>query len=194
MTNDTESWVARQRAATSAAIAAAESPAEARLLVELFAHARGGAYVFGPPGVDALWTITTQVEVLTCKGMYRLDVAAERGSVRVDVEVDGWSFHHASDEQEARDATRELALKFAGWHTVRLHAWEIAQDAPRVVERLARTLESLYLEATRPPRPPSPNADIIERLERGGMSVEEENDALREVERRARERMSKRVA
>jgi hypothetical protein len=116
----TTDWTGAQRASTLAAIAAAESPAEAALLVHLLFALDGDTYAVGGPGCS--WRLTTQLKVTVERGRYRLDIALERDPHRVCVEVDGYAYH-STEAQKAHDAARELALKATGWTVIRVAAW-----------------------------------------------------------------------
>lgn len=135
----TKAWLERQRADTARLMAIMESPAEARLLVELLACGGPDAFTFGAAGSGADWTITPQHSVSTPGQTYRVDFALERGERKVAVEVDGWAFH-ADPVATSRDAQRDSALSKAGWHVVRLNAWEIVRSPLASVDTLLAQL------------------------------------------------------
>lgn len=180
-------WTTSQRAATAAALATAESPAEAVLLVHLLAARDGDTYAVGGPGCS--WRLSTQREVVVERATYRLDIALERGPHRVCVEIDGWAYHHATEAQEARDAARDLALRMTGWTVIRLPASRVFAAPSDVVDGLVAQLADIERIGVPKPIPPSPNADIIDRLRRGGNTPGEEDALLREVFSRTRERL-----
>lgn len=72
---------------------------------------------------------------VTVKG-YRLDIALERGEVRIDVECDGAVYHRDA----RRDSIRDQALSDAGWKVVRLPGREIISDLDSCVSRVRQLL------------------------------------------------------
>jgi hypothetical protein len=190
--SDARRWVDVQRGDMVRALSQCESPAEARLLVEMFAYTDHGRdrFIFGAPGSGAGWDLTTQEWARTGGKGYRLDIALKRGKLSAAVEVDGWQWHHASDEQEASDAARDLALRLAGWHVIRIAAGRIADDASRCVDELAAQLHAIELHSIPAVPRPSPNADLIERLRNPNISDEETREILAEAQRRQAERLA----
>ncbi len=70
--------------------------------------------VFNVPGLD---DAQRQRKVVIGGKTYWLDMAYE--AELLNIELDGRAYH-SSDEQRARDETRDIALAKLGWHTVRL--------------------------------------------------------------------------
>lgn len=145
---DPSNWTTTQRYATGAAILAAESPAEAVLLVYLLCARDGDGYAVGGDG--STWRLSTQYEVTVGRANYRLDIALFRGDHRVCVEVDGHAYHHATEEQEARDIARDDAIISIGWSVVRLEARAVFQDPSGCVEFVAGHLANVE-RACEPP-------------------------------------------
>lgn len=166
MSDPVETWVTQQRGTMLAALAKAESPPEARLLVELFAHGDDGRFTFGAPGSGAEWALTTQEWVRTPGKGYRLDVALRKGTIAVAVEVDGHAYH-ADPEQRDRDDVRDLALRLAGWkEVIRLPAWQVNRSPAGAVETILGRLRHVELIANRPEFKPTAEMtdDEFERL------------------------------
>jgi very-short-patch-repair endonuclease len=141
----TTDWTGAQRASTLAAIAAAESPAEAALLVHLLFALDGDTYAVGGPGCS--WRLTTQLKVTVERGRYRLDIALERDPHRVCVEVDGYAYH-STEAQKAHDAARELALKATGWTVIRVAAWRSFEEPGAVVREILGRLQEIEARGT----------------------------------------------
>ena len=71
---------------------------------------------------------------------YRLDFAYP--SLRLAIEVDGWSAHFAP-EQQRYDNRRANALTRAGWTVLHYDWWEVTDDAERVADEIATTYRQL---------------------------------------------------
>lgn len=190
-----EAWVSHQRAASAAAVLAAESPAEAALLVFLYMARDGAAYAFGGEGCS--WRMRTQLEVKVERATYRLDIALERGPHRVAVEVDGHAYHHATEAQAARDAARDFALMATGWKVIRVDAWSVFKDPAGVVSDLQRQLLHIETTASRRKRPVEEQSDeefaqtisVFEAAIRAYPDVAHENAAKLRSLRAQRERV-----
>lgn len=135
-------WPKERRAATADVISACDSPAEASLLVALYAHD-----AFGPMGSGAPWTVVVQHQVVLPTRCARLDVALFNSPAQVAVEVDGWAYHHASFEQEARDAERQRGLEAIGWHVIRVPAWRALEQPRACVSDIVERLELAHIRA-----------------------------------------------
>lgn len=138
---DQANWLTAQRAATVAAIRTAESPAEAALLVHLLMARDGDGYAVG--GAGCSWLLVTQCNVTVEKATYRLDIALTRGAHRVCVEVDGHEWHHATEEQEARDAARDFALRATGWGVIRVDARDALERPTWCVDHIVGRLQEI---------------------------------------------------
>lgn len=78
--------------------------------------------VFNVPGLD---DAQRQRKVVIGGKTYWLDMAYE--AELLNIELDGRAYH-SSDEQRARDETRDIALAKLGWHTVRLSHFRLHND------------------------------------------------------------------
>lgn len=72
---------------------------------------------------------------VTVRG-YRLDIAVERGAVKIDVECDGAVYHRDA----RRDSIRDQAIGEAGWQVVRLPGREIINDLEACVSRVRQLM------------------------------------------------------
>ena len=72
-------------------------------------------------------------------GAYRLDLAVETGTARLDIECDGAAFH----VDQERDAARDRALEAAGWTVLRFSGREISQNVKRCAEQVEYELDRL---------------------------------------------------
>ena len=62
---------------------------------------------------------------------------------KIDVEVDGESFHRtAGGGRKDDDYWRDLQLQSLGWQVCRFWVYELREDLPRCVRRVARLLEA----------------------------------------------------
>lgn len=142
-------WIGAQRVATAKAVAAAESPAEAAMALHLLAHKTGATYLVGAPGSGAEWVLTMQREVRAAGQTYRIDIAMGKGPLRLAVEVDGWAYHHVTDEQQRRDAAKDRALRAAGWEVLRIDAWRIFKAPGDCVSEICSRLQQIEWLANR---------------------------------------------
>ena len=121
-----------------------ESPIEAMLLAELYRRQEVREVVSGSPPADHTFVfpklkITTQVNLKTDAGDFRVDILVEALGVCVAVECDGAEFH-GSAEQKARDRDRDAALRRAGLIVARFTGREIFRDAPACADEIRRCL------------------------------------------------------
>jgi very-short-patch-repair endonuclease len=137
-------WNHRQRPALLRLIRLTESPAEALLLPALLAHGGPEAHVIGPAGH---WTLEAQVSVQTRGRAYRVDFAATWGDRKVAIEVDGWAHHHATEDQECYDATRDWAMGNVGWVVIRLDAYRVFKDPMGCAAEVAEQLHQVDIQA-----------------------------------------------
>jgi very-short-patch-repair endonuclease len=94
--------------------------------------------IFGVDQVfDGLPYFARQVQVRVGEHTYYLDAYAE--SQRLDVELDGASWH-ASQQQRERDLRRDAALATAGIHVVRFSYQRLVEEPLAVREDLRRIL------------------------------------------------------
>jgi hypothetical protein len=120
-----------------------ESPIEVMLLAELYRRQLitemvDGCGVDNPSNLKGLCLgLSTQVEVTTDAGIFRIDVVVDALGVRVGVECDGAEFHRGRDRVE-RDAARDAALRRSGWTIVRFTGSEIYRDAPACADEIRR--------------------------------------------------------
>ena len=70
---------------------------------------------------------------------YRLDLAVESGSVRIDVERDGPPFHVDWD----RDAVGDRAIRDAGREVLRFSGREISRDPALCARKVGRVVDCL---------------------------------------------------
>ena len=84
-----------------------------------------------PPQAEVVWGPSRR---------YRLDFAYP--SLRLAIEVDGWSAHFAP-EQQRYDNRRANALTRAGWTVLHYDWWEVTNDGERVASEIATTYRQL---------------------------------------------------
>lgn len=70
---------------------------------------------------------------------FKLDFAIFREPFKIDVEVDGWWFHRATEEQVRSDKRRDIALQAMGWQIVRFRADEV-HNKPTSVQKRVRAI------------------------------------------------------
>jgi very-short-patch-repair endonuclease len=75
-------------------------------------------------------------------GFY-LDFALFVGDQKLDVEVDGETYHRAATgDRKVEDLYRDFVLRSAGWRVLRFWVYELRENLNACVERVRRTLES----------------------------------------------------
>ena len=79
----------------------------------------------------------------------RLDLAYERGSLRLDIECDGAAFHTNTRSDEDRDAL----LRSEGWEVLRFSGRELSRDVGSCADRVVA-----IVEASDAPKAPTGNA------------------------------------
>lgn len=69
-----------------------------------------------------------------------LDFAIVNDSFKIDLEVDGWWFHKATEGQIRSDKRRDIALQAMGWQVVRFRADEVHNKPASVQKRVKAIL------------------------------------------------------
>ena len=116
-------WAARERfeypSRAKGMLCQAGSAAEAYFIRELFTYEDTWCDSEGAAHVDDL-TVNVQVPC----GYYRIDATAEQEGWQLAIEIDGFEFHHRTQDQVAADYVRERRIVRAGYIVARFTAKE----------------------------------------------------------------------